>query len=735
MKKNHSIAHYLACFALMLMAPSAQGDLIGYWSFDDQTAEDFSGFGHDGDLMGSVLPSYSGDVPPILGGGFSMSFPGGDSHVLVPHAETLDITQTMTIAAWVKTAANAWDGVIAKNPSDNSAANHAGNYELRVENGSRNLVFLHQQGGENDTTSYAGGVVGDASWQHVAVTAEAGGDVSLYVNGELTNTSPMVSAFATNTNPLFIGSRNDLFTGMDGLIDDVRLYDEVLTAAAITDLVGGEIESYEGLATRGARASSESPNQSAQFAVNSSGLLGKSHGAIGEGSMWLSAVGDASPEITIDLGSVHSLDELRIWNYNDAASLDRGVATFDIYTAGNDAVFGPIPAVTGLTLARAPGTSSDFSEVHALSGVTGRFVKLAPTSNHGAADNSGLAEVLLSGSPVPAGSPIEITEVSASSELVDGFDRAAMHIVNGSGLGYGDSHTLTPDGDMWLSNGTFSEPNDRAPELTFDFGEVKVLDYMKVWNYNESLEGRDDLLGRGVKSMDVYFAGEDGDFSLVYPELELSIAPGETDSDFGEVFTLAELEARYIRFDILSNHNGVGSFDAGDDDGQANFAGLSEVQFFELIMATGLACDFDGNELCDVADINSLLYSGIPDQDVTYDLDADGKVDQDDVTAWLSQAGDENQSSPYLAGDANFDGRIDAADLNVLGVNWQRNNASSWAEGDFNGDGVVDATDLNVVGVNWLAGATAAEQVAVPEPSGCFIWLIAVVCLRRMRLC
>ena len=27
---------------------------------------------------------------------------------------------------------------------------------------------------------------------------------------------------------------------------------------------------------------------------------------------------------------------------------------------------------------------------------------------------------------------------------------------------------------------------------------------MKVWNYNETLEGRDDLIGRGVKEMDVY---------------------------------------------------------------------------------------------------------------------------------------------------------------------------------------------------------------------------------------
>ncbi len=43
---------------------------------------------------------------------------------------------------------------------------------------------------------------------------------------------------ATNTNPLYIGSRADLFTTMDGLIDDLRIYNEVLSVEAIRDLAG-----------------------------------------------------------------------------------------------------------------------------------------------------------------------------------------------------------------------------------------------------------------------------------------------------------------------------------------------------------------------------------------------------------------------------------------------------------------------------------------------------------------
>ena len=85
-----------------------------------------------------------------------------------------------------------------------------------------------------------------------------------------------------------------------------------------------------------------------------------------------------------------------------------------------------------------------------------------------------------------------------------------------------------------------------------------------------------------------------------------------------------------------------------------------------------------------------------------------------------------------LPGDANEDGRVDAADLNVVGLNWQMG-GKSWAEGDFNEDGFVDAADLNVLGVNWQATAAAA---AVPEPT-CFFgigWVLLCGCVVRHRM-
>jgi hypothetical protein len=158
----------------------------------------------------------------------------------------------MTIAAWVRPVGNiGWDGVLAKNPSNGGATNHAGNYELRIENGSRQPTFLYEPttGGINDTTSGAStSVLPNNVWTHVALTASdigANTQMQFYVNGVLTNTVNGVDGFGeVNNNPLFIGSRNDLFTTMDGFLDDVAVFNRVLTAAEIGQIQTGNFSAF-----------------------------------------------------------------------------------------------------------------------------------------------------------------------------------------------------------------------------------------------------------------------------------------------------------------------------------------------------------------------------------------------------------------------------------------------------------------------------------------------------------
>ncbi|MEM7316606.1 MAG: dockerin type I domain-containing protein [Planctomycetota bacterium] len=73
--------------------------------------------------------------------------------------------------------------------------------------------------------------------------------------------------------------------------------------------------------------------------------------------------------------------------------------------------------------------------------------------------------------------------------------------------------------------------------------------------------------------------------------------------------------------------------------------------------------DFDGDGNLDCADINALT-SAVADgsQTTGFDLNGDGHVSRLDVTEWLIVAGNHNIGAPYLMGDSNLSGQVDASD-------------------------------------------------------------------------
>ncbi len=107
----------------------------------------------------------------------------------------------------------------------------------------------------------------------------------------------------------------------------------------------------------------------------------------------------------------------------------------------------------------------------------------------------------------------------------------------------------------------------------------------------------------------------------------------------------------------------------------------------------------------DIDALFSAINAGLTES--RYDLDGSGTVDSDDVTYLV-----ETILGTWF-GDANLNGRVDAQDLNAVGVNW-RNDSTLWAGGDFTGDGSTNAADLNALALNWLngviQGAPAASQ-------------------------
>lgn len=164
-------------------------------------------------------------------------------------------------------------------------------------------------------------------------------------------------------------------------------------------------------------------------------------------------------------------------------------------------------------------------------------------------------------------------------------------------------------------------------------------------------------------------------------------------------------------------------FTMGGQDGRETWRGLlsdvrlfdhslSEAEISELFVGdnTDKPCDLNGSGTCTLEDIDLLVAEVIAGNKTSSDLDQ-----------WRAEAATENGlAEPYLVGDANLDGSVDAQDLNALGRNWQTA-TGLWSNGDFNADNRVDAQDLNGIGGNWQKTISAAEPASVPEPTG---WLL-----------
>ncbi len=95
--------------------------------------------------------------------------------------------------------------------------------------------------------------------------------------------------------------------------------------------------------------------------------------------------------------------------------------------------------------------------------------------------------------------------------------------------------------------------------------------------------------------------------------------------------------------------------------------------------------------------------------------------------AWIALDSSGNGVQMAMAslhpGDANGDGMVNLADLQILGDNWQ-STAASWAMADFTGDGNVNLADLQILGDNWGYGVSpdisfdeALAGLTIPEPA------------------
>lgn len=160
--------------------------------------------------------------------GNGLSFDGVNDYVSVADKAMLDLGATGTIEAWTKlNAINRWHSVIAKG---NSNSDPAHNYALEITNANRVRCILG--GGSSSRTLDSTITMTTNQFRHLACTWN-GSTLSLYIDGNLNITTAQNLTPTANTAPLFIGQFGGNSDRLNGLIDEVRIYNRALTQAEI----------------------------------------------------------------------------------------------------------------------------------------------------------------------------------------------------------------------------------------------------------------------------------------------------------------------------------------------------------------------------------------------------------------------------------------------------------------------------------------------------------------------
>jgi len=228
--------------------------LVGWWKLDGASSgsiangttvglEDSSGQSNNG-TASNVNGTGMAWTTPKIGIG-AVDFDGTDDYVSIPISSSLDFVglSAITMSAWVNTdTVDPGERIIMWEDATDGNGNEI---SISLSDGSTSAFW--KAGGEIyvspcETAASVTAVTefpDDSDWVHLTVTYN-GSETSIYVNGILDNSVSGSGTLcgADNPNPKWLIGSGELNTTrkLDGLIDDVRVYNRAISAAEVAQL-------------------------------------------------------------------------------------------------------------------------------------------------------------------------------------------------------------------------------------------------------------------------------------------------------------------------------------------------------------------------------------------------------------------------------------------------------------------------------------------------------------------
>ncbi|MEX1213422.1 DUF6701 domain-containing protein [Saccharospirillum sp.] len=217
--------------------------MVGFWELDqpqwsgstgevlDSSGNDLHGTTQSGANTSNSDPALSGNPGTCEYGEFN-----NRSRVETPGSSLITDEQSFSLSLWFKLQGSEQAGSLQTLAAyGGSTRSNEGRFEV-YRSGNRLFLEVRLRNGDTRSVDLNNGTLFNGNWQHL--TATYNGDsrtLQLHINGTLAETENFGGGQPLNTvaGGLIFGSAEDGSYGINGNIDEVRLFNRVLTAAEI----------------------------------------------------------------------------------------------------------------------------------------------------------------------------------------------------------------------------------------------------------------------------------------------------------------------------------------------------------------------------------------------------------------------------------------------------------------------------------------------------------------------
>lgn len=231
-QNSNRMAHVVLAIKPFGVAPPVLPAVVGEWRMDELSWNgsageviDSSVNGLNGVRAGSATPTAA-----KLCNGATLN--GTTDYVEIADNALLDISDELTVAAWIKPDAIPGSGLKTIISKDE-------NFEFHLTNTAEINWWWNNSAGATRSITTSGASITAGNWYHVAIVySQTGGSQKIYINGIERASATYSEALRLNNDPLQIGAdQGAAGRQFDGQIDEVRIYASMLTAGNVAQVM------------------------------------------------------------------------------------------------------------------------------------------------------------------------------------------------------------------------------------------------------------------------------------------------------------------------------------------------------------------------------------------------------------------------------------------------------------------------------------------------------------------